>query len=301
MIADKIFNITQLGASILPTITVNQNTLVIPPWQRAGNEFNVKITATTSDGSQWRIKAKDPISGSNSPSSIGNSGEEISFNFSFPNETAQINYVVESINSNLVTASLSQHTEITHSKWTKENVVYYNFGNNQLLIPLIYSSKTISTRITFSRVENTSNSSSNITTIPTVQLGNLKNFALGNNSLIQTVSPEVFNYTISYFPGPFFEESGTFDLTKIGNVHNANSTSNQIVVLVGGIRNEIENDITSLSSSYNSNSHSPWSIANDLSLNYGKNKWYIATSNMNSTQKNAYDLGIALEKLEIFV
>ena len=305
-IAGYTFTVTQAGTAPQPSISITSS--IIPPWQRQNDSYQGSVTVSTSNpsGASWHLQVKVYNSSTGSLITTINYPSITSATQNFYSTDPQLNansvanrqmkyFAVLDANSN---ASQAGITDIIESKWNNKNVVFYNSGTNQLLIPLKYFSNTISTTISFSRVGGVSTSTGNITNVPTVQSGNQEYYVLDNvNSLIQTVSPGVFNYTISYNPSSFFQESGTFDLTKIGNVHNANTSSNQIVVLVGGIRNNIEGDITSLPTSYNSQSSSSWSIANDLSLNNGRNTWYIAQSNMNSTQKNAFDLGIALEEI----
>ena len=90
-------------------------------------------------------------------------------------------------NSNTSIASSDLNTRIIEPQWNNENVVFYNSGNNQLLIPLKYFSNTISTTISFSRVAGASSETDNIVNVPTVQFGNQQYFELNNvNSLIQT-------------------------------------------------------------------------------------------------------------------
>jgi hypothetical protein len=288
------------------SITITSST--IPPWQRQNDAYQGSVTVSTSNpsGASWHLQVKVYNSITNTLITTINYLPTTSATQNFYSTDPQLNaasvadrqmkyFAVLDANGN---SSQAGTTDMIESKWNNKNYVYYNSGTNEILIPLKYFSNTISTTISFSRFGGVSNFTGNITNVPTVQFGNQEYYVLNNvNSLIQAVRPGVFNYTISYNPTGFFQESGTFDLTKIGNVHNANSSSNQVVVLVGGIRNDIENDITSLSSSYNPQSNSSWSIANDLSLNYGRNTWYIAQGNTNSTQKNAYNLGIALQEI----
>jgi gliding motility-associated-like protein len=303
--SNKDFDAIGVSITILPSS-------IIAPWQREGDDYGARIKVSlNSTTTSWHIQAdvynvNGVLTKVIFPSTTLLSDTLNTF-WAAPtqNQTlknlskngSRVEYIAV-FDANPSLTDTLRSTMIIEKKWDNKNYVFYNSGGGQILIPLRYFPNCISATINFSRVANVSNATNKITSVPIVQLGNQKFFVLNNvNSLIRDVSPGVFNYTISYNPSGFYQESGTFDLTKIGRVHNSNASSNTIVVLVGGIRNNIEQDIFDLSSTYNSQSNDSWSVANDLSLHYGINTWYIAQSNMNSTQKNAYDLGIGLEEI----
>ena len=86
-------------------------------------------------------------------------------------------------------------------------------------------------------------------------------------------------------------------MTKIGNVNTllgtVNNDQNNIVVLIGGITNIIESNLKVLK--ITNDPLASWSIVNNLVPTY--NTWYIAQSNLTAVQKNAYNVGIALDSI----
>jgi hypothetical protein len=281
----------------------------VPDWGREGDAYNGSITVATSNpqNASWhlRVRVFDAQSGVQENvfdyAAITKATQQFYYDDPMIKQYAksgkQLKFyaVLESNSASIIAGSM----DIIEKKWDQNHVIFYNTGFNKLLIPLKYYPNTISTTISFTRVAGTSTSFENITSVPTVQFGNQRYFVLDNTtSLIESVAAGPMNYKIEYNPSAFATESGTFDLTKIGRIHNANGSSNQIVVLVGGFLNSIEDDIKILPNTYDANSGKAWSIANDLSLKYGKNVWYISTGNTNSIQKNAYDIGVALQQIK---
>lgn len=129
---------------------------------------------------------------------------------------------------------------------------------------------------------------------------------IGNTNNLSTLSPGIFDFAVGYYTDSYFSpvllcEQGTFDLTKISNPFNSRnlaSNKNKIIVLAGDIGNEIGKDIDkTIQLSYYPMSKIPFSVVNTIWYEKQWNIWYISQPNLGMTQKNAYDLGIALEKI----
>jgi hypothetical protein len=86
-----------------------------------------------------------------------------------------------------------------------------------------------------------------------------------------------------------------FDLTKFGKVFPDNSSQDRIAIVIGGIYNEIENNVETLRVSP-SNAENSFSIL-PIIENNGFSTWYIAQGNANSIIRNGYDIGIAIDSI----
>lgn len=223
-----------------------------------------------------------------------------------------------------------QQTKIIEAKWDKKNVVYFNDGNHSLNIPLKYIKNCVDARLSFSRSNNPV-TSSYTEVLQGLDVNGPFSFMLdfpiytpnpaspssyfindfasinNNNSNLSTIAAGVFIYTINYFDSQgniLYTENGDIDLVKIGNFDNSMNTAtnkNKIIVMVDGNINieEVFNRLLNLSQ-FNSQNLSliPWSIADNICFQDNDNVWYIATGNLNSLQKNAFDLGIALQDIK---
>lgn len=283
--------------------TISITASVIPPWQRENDVYQGSVivsTANPSNGS-WHLQIKVYNSSTGSLIATINYPSITTATQNFFSTDPQLKansiegrhmkyYAVLDAN-----APQAGTTDIIESKWVNKNVIYYNASGQLLKIPLKYVSGTTSISYSFARVSGKSSAVDNIVDgSGTISGSNNQYIMLSNsNSNLQNVNPGVFRYTITY-NSVGIQEQSRIDLIKIGNIGNLGSKS--VVVLVGGSVN-IEAAIKKLPSQYNSKSLDTWSIAKDF-VNNGKNTWYIATSNLNPLQKNAYNLGIALEKIK---
>lgn len=301
----------------------------IPPWQRANDDYTIFATCTTSDGSNWKFIAYNPISGqvlySSQTFPSGMVGNWV-LNFPNPTEPQLISYSVISSSSNPgnnISLDSYGKTSIIKSQWLNENIVLFNQPHQELSIPIKYVTGATKFEIGFERIKLHSTDDDvlrPLTPISGCLFGldfcdsyvNANGYLriptgyIYNNNLLN-LPPGVFRYSLTYLNNSNQQIGSTeicdFDLTKIGNVNNSMSNAtdkNKIVVLVGGITNSIEQDIFDLNHAIGPVSHENWSIANDLSYNFPSsiyNTWYIAQGNLNSIQKNAYNLGLALDSI----
>jgi len=277
---------------------------IIPPWQRESDSYQESVTVSTSPpGSSWHLQVRV------TNSSNGNLITTINYpsitlstqNFFSADPQLQTNslngrqltyYAVLDANGSSQQAGF---TTIIEKKWNNINTVFYNTAGQELKIPLKYFPNTTSITYYIARLPGKSSKEDFIVFgIPNLPGNNNQyiSFSYANSNL-KNVNPGVFKYSVTY-NGTGVQEQGIFDLSKIGNL--GNNGTNSIVVLVGGNVN-IEDAIFRLPSQYNQYSPACWSIANSFVEN-GKNTWYIGTSNLNPLQKNAYNIGKALEKIK---
>jgi uncharacterized protein (TIGR02145 family) len=296
------------------TTTIAVNSATVQPWQRA-NEASVIVSANciTSDGTQWRFKAYNPISTSTIFSSFFNSNSgthswtlPVSF-YPYPTEPQQISYSVVSSSGGSTPLDSYGKTTIIESQWWTKNVVYYNTSGRQIKIPLKYLSNTSSVNIVFVRDNFRSqtcpfgwaiSSSDNISQAQ--QSGNQTPYYIINYPNLMNVTPGQFMFQISYY-GTGYYETGYIDLTKIGRLNSSNVNSNRILVGIAGIFNNMEQDFKTLdnnaTTSWLRNSDLPFSIASFITYQLDCNTWYIAQGNTNYIKSNAYNLGIALDSI----
>jgi len=300
-------NSNTISVSLGSAASITVSSAVIPPWQREADAYQGSVTATTSNptGATWHLEVDVFDAGGNFLSAI-----------IYPSITSATQYFYSSdpqlavasvegrqlvffavLDANLATSQAGS-MQIIEQKWNKKNVVYYNSNSGQLLIPLRYFSNTVSVSVSFSRINGYSTYANNILSSPHLQIDNQEYLVINQtNSLIEDARSGGFKYTLTYNPSGFYQESGIIDLVKIGHINGTSLGSNNIVVLVGG-NMDIERSIQSLANQSTDGSTMPWSFVNKLSDIYGKNTWYISCGNISPLQKNAYNIGIALEKIK---
>ncbi|MBP6023911.1 T9SS type B sorting domain-containing protein [Ferruginibacter sp.] len=222
-------------------------------------------------------------------------------------------------------------TYIIEKKWDKKNVVYFNNGNEPLKIPVHYDPTYpygSNLGIQFKRINKVSytlglggtclalNEPYSIfpPTYPTLNsffriengymiidrdlnLSNLKNVLPGEfeYKIVKHVSPQLFSIL----------ESGEFDLSKVGKISLTPNTSGKLLIMVGGIFNEMEGSADNLKINApdvttNPNSTYSYSVI-EFARQYATTKnfssWYIAQGNANSIKRNGYDIGISLKEI----
>ena len=138
---------------------------------------------------------------------------------------------------------------------------------------------------------------------------------VGTDNNLNDIPPGVFTYTTTYYNNSnqsIFTESGQFDLTKVGKVKYPNpigygANANRTMILIGGIRNTVESQVQKI----NGYPQSPVGIdpsytSSDFDMSIisyfnskGYDTWYIAQPNKNGVRENAYDIGIAIEKIKV--
>ncbi|MEP6673644.1 MAG: T9SS type B sorting domain-containing protein [Ferruginibacter sp.] len=316
------------------TITI-QPSSIIPAWQREGDDYNgtitVKIDNTTT--TDWYLVA-DVYRGS-TPVKVDIAfplATTVNYTFNaFSNSilkpylkegnTVKYRAVFDADHS--VTASINKSTEIIEKMWDKKNIVFFNKNNTAIRIPLLYYSNIGSLGVEFYRLDNThnpcgfanfgcnqkynyiivGNGQNIIAQYPSSQNENNKYLILerNDNTLnLKTVEPGVFGYKIKYYNNTqnlVNQDVGSFELTKIGEVNDIHNTS-KAVVFIGGWNNIIENDITSIAGIANRNNDQSFSLSKyDQWTSNNFKAWYIAMPNLNYTQRNAYDIGIALDSI----
>lgn len=304
----------------------------IYPWQRAGDNIEVTVQASTSDNSNWKVVANHPTDGQIYSSGWFSSGSQhtISFTSNTPSEPNAITYQVISNGNGAPSVSLSGTTEIIQPKWDEENVILYNSPGEEFKIPLKYVPSATSVQVYLCLgetswlepdIEPTPSLQQNCftTAFPNFQLNcdlcqagadwcqdlsvSSKYFTLnvGSGNNLQTANLGLYSYSIVYHEatGPLTSnwvdcESGLFDLTRIGHL-NGSSTNGPPVILLGGSAN-VEYALSVLPSNVSSESTQAWSITDRLSDN-NFNVWYLESSNENSLQHNAYNIGLGIEKI----
>jgi gliding motility-associated-like protein len=323
-------NFQAIGAviKILPTST-------IAPWQREGDDYggtiNVQVGNTTT--LSWFLEA-DVYNASNVqigfvqfPTTSLNS---FTFNTSQSQQLKNLSIngrrveYVAIFDADRTIRDTIKSTVIIEKKWDNENFVLYNSLGQELKIPIKYELGATKYEIGIQRVPLHSTSTINLhpTGLSGCLLGNdfcdtyinsdgYLHIKVGGNNNLKSISPGEFKYTLAHFNNSNQQvgiaEIVDFDLTKIGYVNSilggSNIDYNKVVVIIGGINNDIESDIFGLANASNQ-THSSWSIANDLVFGHhapggikNYNTWYIATCNLNSIQKNAYDIGVSLKRI----
>ena len=206
------------------------------------------------------------------------------------------NVVLESNNN---TSTASQHTNIIEKKWVNKNVIYYNKtnGNNEIKIPAKYDPDHLPLNIVLERENASSIGVLFNDLIPNTSIGTDGYFHITpSNSNLGTVAPGVFNYTIAYDAFPFaIKEPGQIDLTKIGNYGGFHTGNDTLIIMIGGNRNTIEDDIKDLTSTSPDKTFSVAQNFNYIDATY--NTWYIAQPNTNFIENNAYDIGTGIDSI----
>lgn len=319
-----------------PQSDISITSSIIPPWQRENDSYQGSVSVSTSNptNAAWHLQVKVYNTSTGSLINTINYPSITSSTQSFSSSDSQLSsisiegrqlkfYAVLDVNSS---TRLAGTTDIIEKKWDNKNYVLYNISGESFRVPIKYIPD--ATKVTVGFCRNNSYSSLSYDNIKKIGLGecsplisppcintncNLSfspqfcqfinedgyfNLSIGGvDNNLSTVPAGVFEYAIGYFDSQNNQiscEQGTFDMTKMGNINNSNS-SNDVVVLIGGSAN-IELAIENLPSTNTNESTIPWSIANEFSEE-GYNVWYIALGNMNPLQKNAYNIGIALEDI----
>ncbi|MBK9221011.1 MAG: SBBP repeat-containing protein [Saprospiraceae bacterium] len=187
--------------------------------------------------------------------------------------------------------------------WIAKNVVYYNFPDRAIKIPLRYFQNTAKITGRFNRVDGASSENDQLNDI-TITAGD-KQYLTLNYSDLHNLNPGVFSCEIRiYHENQIYIEIAVFDFTKIGKLGD-DTNNDTLIVLIGGNRNSIESNILNLGTDPNGSPNKSFSIAENFkygnsktsNVNANYNTWYIAQSNTNNIDKNAYDLGISLDSI----
>ncbi|NOT50037.1 MAG: hypothetical protein HOP10_02025 [Chitinophagaceae bacterium] len=318
-------------------VSINiQPSSFIYPWQREGDDIvatiNVSMGTTTTN---WRLKA-DVYDVNNVLTSVlfpPITALTYTINTALTNPVAnqtfknlckngsRVEYIAIYIPNPSITDTI-RSTKIIEKKWATQNTVLFNVNGQELKIPMKYVSGATKFEVGIQRVSSRSSYAESLR--PTSPQGCLFGLSFcnsytgsdgylhipvgGSNNLDKVPAGE-FQYTVGYFNNSnnvVSQEVGYFDLTKIGNLYNSRNSApnkNKISVMVGG-NIDMEVSIDLLLNKFPTTQYSPqdkpllgWSIARDICLGYGRNTWYIATGNLNPLQKNAYNIGIALEEI----
>lgn len=305
---------------------------VIPPWQREGDDYNGSITVQigNTNTNSWHLEA-DVYNGS---TWVGNVRfpSTISTTYNFSTQTGiglqlkalsvngrTVKYAAVFDANTTIQAYPGISTNIIESKWDKKNVVYHNTTTNQLRIPIKWSSN-VPIKIKFSIINNTARQSVGLTAALPILNSNGTDFIyfISNgyfildalNSNIKHAFPADYKYEMFDAISNIPLEDGIFDLTKIGKINNGQN-SDKILVMIGGIFNEMESSATDLI--VNSFVYPPTNPLNPENINSplsyspieycrkncssGFATWYIGQGNGNYIIRNGYDLGIALQEI----
>ncbi len=312
-------------------IDYGENSTIVPPWQREGDDFNGKVSVirTGNLDASWHLEID-----------VLNSDGIFNYAISYPsttiatqnfNTTTDIelkNYSVEGkilsyyavldnalpkIVKNVFGSGVNNNngrTNIIQKKWDKENKVYLvpgsSFKDNplsNLKIPLKYNSELSKIKISFDIIKNTSSSSSEELKLSTPYINADLGFLDINNNTTNisenSVLPGEYTYTITYYDANYkklgLNETGTFELTKIGKINNINS--DKLIIFIAGWNNTIQRDIESISNT-GTQSDDAFSIVkySEWDANYFST-WYVAQAGANLTQRNAYSIGVGLDSI----
>ncbi len=225
-------------------------------------------------------------------------------------------------------------TSIIEKKWDKKNVAIYNENGEQLSIPLKHVPNCTQVQVTICRdggdISGSGNQFSLVIPLDNIRrltganscgipqqvycilnnpnnsfcqyISNTGYFSInvGNDNNLKSVPPGELKYHVFYLNSssqviPNTSEDGYFELTKVGKI-NYNGR-NKAVVFIGGWNSDIYGDINSVSDG-SDNSRQNWSITkNSRWSTSGYDTYYISQNNIGYTQRNAYEIGIALDKL----
>lgn len=316
-------------------ISINYSNTVIPPWQRENDDYNGQVSVNrTNSTASWHLEV-DVLS------SVGVFEKAIIYP-SITASTQIFNTVTNTTSNNLLKQSSVEgkivryyavmenttplltarvegnvnsndgKTSIIQSKWVNMNYAYYNDIDfiDHLKIPVKWDNIKRPSHIKFFRVGNVA-FSNYIWTAKGFENTNSNRFSINsdgyvmidrNNSNIEDPSllPGDFGYELFDINGNHIEY-GYFDLTKVGRIGGA-PQSNKIIIVIGGVLNEMEKSAFDLKKSPSSASSTSSSLTYSVSEYCRANAiqfstWYIAQGNTNSTRRNAYDIGIAMQKI----
>lgn len=301
--------------------TISIASSVIPPWQRQDDSFQGSVNAVTQNpsGASWHLEIYK--NGSWIKSYTSTTGLSTSFNSSnfgtsiLTGDIITYKAVLDANGFSATPLSSSNNpvgnvdTKIINKKLNLETVVYYNDGTNadKIKIPINYSPSINynNVTITFSRVTKTAAIDMSLPPIdPPNITGSFNVSAEGyaevfnSNSIIESAYPGEFDYNV--YHGANWIEAGRFSLVKIGRMGNIwNNNSSHVVVGIGGTYNTLEQNVESLGiRSAAPSSEDSYSLLAYIGANTNCNIWYIGQGNVNTVQRNGYDIGVALEEIQ---
>ena len=317
---------------------------VIPPWQREGDDYNGSVTVqiNNSTTNSWHLEA-DVYDANNNPIPGGNVqfANTTSTTYSFSTATnlqlknlslngRTVRYAAVFDANTTIQAYPGISTGIIERKMDKENIVYYNdvASTDKIIVPIKWIQNSIPTKVEIIRHGYVAARLDPFTISPEsikrYENGNIFNngfFEINqfgyciiskNNSNVSNskLLPGDFRYRVYYSTnfGELVLDDGVFDLTKIGRISEktiGNTPSPKVLVMVGGILNEIESSIDALFQNESDVSNNPNSVITYSVIEYCRKKcvnkqfssWYIAQGNANEVIRNAYDIGIALKRI----
>ncbi len=304
-------------------IKVDNSNSIIPPWQRKGDDFqgSIEVDLTLAGSNpKWHIEA-DAFDANNNyvgHIDIGSGTTKTIISFKSDDVKKYLiegyyftwNAVLEGYNH---VSTAKQTTNIIEKKWDYKNLVLLNDAKASINIPIKYDPNNPAKYIRIYRAGSVAFKLSLKSPIPGTIITNIFSPITGTYSLDFKVESTGFcNVDLSnsnlrdVLPGDFFIQvfsNGTipdeymfFDLTKIGKVFSKRPSQEKIIVMVGGIYNEMESSVASLNTSTNIEDET-YSILDELEK-IGFSTWYIAQGNANSIVRNGYDVGIALDEIE---
>ncbi|HEY9701122.1 MAG TPA: hypothetical protein V6C58_01670, partial [Allocoleopsis sp.] len=327
-------------SSVSPgTITINYSgtNTFIPPWQRQGDDYDGQVTVNrTNSNAAWHLEI-DILNSSGvferaiiypsitSSTQVFNTANNSTANsqlkqYSVEGKIIRYYAVLENTSPLLavrVEGNFNNNdgrTAIVAKKWDKYNYVYLNDGTDFdfLKIPILWS-RDMPKFVRFSRVGKTAYKLKILNALPiSLQSKGLDNFLYeGVKGYLEVKSSNSNITSIDLFPGDFKYEIigssgaiidfGYFDLTKIGKI--GTSSSDNILVMVGGLLNEMEASAFALKNT--ATSYFPESDLSYSVIEYCRkyctsnfSTWYIAQGNGNYITRNGYDLGLALAKIK---
>lgn len=330
--SNKDFDALGVSINILPTSSIY-------PWQREGDDIvatiNVSMGTTTTD---WRLKA-DVYDINNVLTSVSfpsTTALTYTINTAFTNPVAnqtfknlcknggRVEYIAIYIPNPSITDTI-RSTKIIEKKWDRKNIVYFNdpVYRDKLRIPIKWNPNLLQAafEIKFDRDDRAARVlETNFVGIPKLQKaetlkGNNPNNSITiiqngyfivdySNSNISEALAGDFTYEMFTTSGQRIE-TGKFDLTKVGRIDIENTgSSKNLLIMVGGIFNEIEASIKNL------RNNSSCALSEDCNLTYsviehcrkksdtkGYATWYVSQGNANSVIRNAYDIGLGIERI----
>ncbi|MGB4844587.1 MAG: BACON domain-containing carbohydrate-binding protein, partial [Ferruginibacter sp.] len=263
-------------------VSITITSSVIPPWQREGDDYNgsvtVQINTTTNS---WHLEA-DVYNGTTWLGNVrfpSTTAATYQFNTSLtsPAQNQQlknwsvngrtIKYAAVFDANPAIQAYPGISTKIIDSMWKKENIVYFNSGSNSIRIPIkYYESNMTNYKLSIKRI-NKSAYKLNLPSITCLALESpepIENnawitndfdisadgyvYITKNNSNLEEVLPGDFEYRL-YKQGIITQQNleySQFDLTKFGKISLTPNTSGKLLIMVGGIFNEMESSVKDL-------------------------------------------------------
>lgn len=221
-----------------------------------------------------------------------------------------------------VHADVVQTTPIIERKKNNENILFFNdksqAGKAIIKIPIKWDNTLIPNKVKVVRIPFKSDILPLVFVSPEgleCTLRSDKTFPINNsgycevtidNSNIESAAmvPGDFRYLVQTASGTTID-NGTFDLTKFGRISQESVPKSKVMIMVGGIFNEIEASVSELKK-YSGRAAEDTStltysvIENCRAKCFGGNEystWYIATGNANSIKRNGYDIAKGIEMI----